>query len=86
MSFMWGSSACLVSLPHYTAFRFEVTQPRDTIYALLAVSRGTRARSLERFDTDEKAGFGVDRPFKSQPYYVDYKPPIIDFYKGFVEF
>ncbi len=73
---------------------FEASQPRDTIYALLAISKDTTPRNNEE-DTSapvnsqakrKAIAWAQKRAFASQPYNVDYKLPVIDVYKEFIEF
>jgi hypothetical protein len=70
---------------------FEATQPRDIVYALLAISKDTVPQNLDdsgplgKPEKDAMAlapskGFGV------QPYNVNYSLRVIDVYKEFVEF
>lgn len=73
---------------------FEATQPRDTIYALLAISKDTTPQNVEQDPSApvasqaEKTAKALARKqaFASQPYNVDYKLPVIDVYKEFIEF
>jgi hypothetical protein len=70
---------------------FEATQPRDTIYALLAISKETTPRSIEVTAGIELAerlvkAFTATQKLASQSYNVDYKLPVIDVYKEFIEF
>lgn len=66
---------------------FEVTQPRDAIYALLAISRDgeTQPPNLSNMEESE-LGSNILRYSETPPYSVDYKLPIIDFYQKFVQF
>lgn len=73
---------------------FEATEPRDTIYALLAISRDTLAKNIE-FDLDLKRRsqeqhnamkLAPSKGFVKQNYNVDYKLPVIDVYQEFIEF
>lgn len=66
---------------------FEVTQPRDAIYALLAISRDgeTQPPNLSNMEASE-LGSNILRYSETPPYSVDYKLPIIDFYQKFVQF
>jgi hypothetical protein len=73
---------------------FEASQPRDTIYALLAISKDTTPRNID----PDITGLGTsqarkkvmawfqNRTFVNQPYNVDYKLPVVDVYKEFIEF
>jgi Heterokaryon incompatibility protein (HET) len=73
---------------------FEASQPRDTIYALLAISSDTTPQNVEQDPSapnDSQAKKTVKalarkQAFASQPYNVDYKLPVIDVYKEFIEF
>jgi hypothetical protein len=72
---------------------FEATQPRDTIYALLAISRETTPKNLDK-DSDnnltQKEKFALALApkggFADKGYNVDYRLPVIDVYKEFIEF
>jgi hypothetical protein len=72
---------------------FEATQPRDTIYALLAISRETTPKNLDKesdknLTKKEKFALAL-RPkggFADKGYNVDYRLPVIDVYKEFIEF
>jgi len=72
---------------------FEATQPRDTIYALLAISRETTPKNLDK-DSDQnltqKEKFALAMApkggFADKGYNVDYRLPVIDVYKEFIEF
>jgi hypothetical protein len=79
---------------------FESTQPRDTIYALLAISQDTTPKSAEQDGPPTIAAHAVKNMssraankikalghnFNTQPYNVDYKLPVLDVYKEFVDF
>ncbi|KAF2704190.1 HET-domain-containing protein, partial [Pleomassaria siparia CBS 279.74] len=75
---------------------FEATQPRDTIYALLAISRDTSPEHIEtgpnspghsREETHALRVFAPPaRGFMKQSYNVDYKLPVIDVYQQFIQF
>jgi Heterokaryon incompatibility protein (HET) len=73
---------------------FEASQPRDTIYALLAISKDTTPRNIEQdisapgsLQAKKKVmAWAQHQAFTSQPYIVDYKLPVIDVYKQFIEF
>ncbi|KAF8856592.1 HET-domain-containing protein [Acephala macrosclerotiorum] len=71
---------------------FEATQPRDTIYALLAISKDTSPKNmsdLARSKTENHAmaiAPARGKGFLMQSYNVDYKLPVIDVYKEFIEF
>lgn len=89
-----GPRKALLGLEHlvstYSAFR--ATQPRDTVYALLAISKDTMPQSGE-FDASlnhvpaikELQGIARGR-FDSRVYPVDYDQPVIEVFKEFVEF
>jgi hypothetical protein len=73
---------------------FEATQPRDTIYALLAISKETTPTNVDP-DTDkpeltqeQKAALKLAPKggFANKPYNVNYRLPVIDVYKEFIEF
>lgn len=73
---------------------FEASQPRDTIYALLAISKDTTPRNIEldisapdsSQATKKVMAWAQKRAFTSQPYIVDYTLPVIDVYQQFIEF
>lgn len=72
---------------------FDATQPRDTIYALLAISQDTTPHNLEQqHSPHKKTGTKVVKAFASkqnwrkQPYNVDYKLPVMDVYQAFIDF
>jgi hypothetical protein len=72
---------------------FQVTQPRDTIYALLAISKDAIPQSFPQSQSrgqsrKEKHALMLApaRGFMKQAYNVDYKLPVIDVFKDFVEF
>lgn len=89
-----GPQKPLLGLEHlvstYSAFR--ATQPRDTIYALLAISKDTMPQS-GRFELSqdhvpgikEITGWAKSR-FGSQIYPVDYDLPVIEVFREFVNF
>ncbi|PMD58677.1 HET-domain-containing protein [Hyaloscypha bicolor E] len=73
---------------------FEATQPRDTIYALLAISKETTPKNLFK-DSDTKEltkeekfalKFAPKEGFANKAYNVDYRLPVIDVYQEFIEF
>lgn len=71
---------------------FEATQPRDTIYALLAISRDTTPKNLEAesdsLEQKEQNALALApaKGFLKQDYNVDYTLPVIDVYQEFLEF
>jgi hypothetical protein len=74
---------------------FEASQPRDTIYALLAISRDTSPENIKtganapEHSREEKhalLAFSPARGFMKQGYNVDYKLPVIDVYQQFIQF
>jgi hypothetical protein len=74
---------------------FEASQPRDTIYALLAISRDTTPENIEtganalghsRKEKQALLAFAPARGFMKQGYNVDYKLPVIDVYQQFIQF
>jgi len=69
---------------------FEATQPRDIVYALLAISKDTVPQNLDesRKSREEKNAMALapSQGFSIQPYNVDYSLRVIDVYKEFVEF
>jgi len=76
---------------------FEATQPRDTVYALLAISRDTTPEASDRDpDPNVQARMEMMRTtmkaltpkggFGNQNYYVDYRLPVIDVYQQFIAF
>jgi hypothetical protein len=89
-----GPRKALLGLEHlistYSAFR--ATQPRDTVYALLAISKDTMPQSGE-FDASLRDVPGIyelqwlarDR-FDSRVYPVDYDQPVVEVFREFVEF
>ena len=88
-----GPQKPLLGLEHlvstYSAFR--ATQPRDTIYALLAISKDTMPQSGEFYSRqDDVPGIkeiqGLAKYFASKIYPVDYDLPVIEVFKGFVNF
>ncbi len=69
---------------------FEATQPRDMIYALLAISRETTPKNLDkdlsRFLTQrQKVTLALAGGFADKEYKIDYRLPVIDVYKKFIE-
>jgi hypothetical protein len=76
---------------------FEATQPRDTIYALLAISRDTTPDASEgdpSQDEQEKQAtlrktmkaWTSKTAFSNETYNVDYRLPVIDVYQEFIAF
>lgn len=76
---------------------FESTQPRDTIYALLAIARDTNPYTSEEFEDGTSASLSrnhvilkIKRYFasyiESQGYNVDYRLPVMDVYQEFIAF
>jgi hypothetical protein len=73
---------------------FEATQPRDTIYALLAISRDTTPKNLKQdSDSPSQSQQEIDamallpsQGFVKQNYNVDYRLPCIDVYQEFMDF
>jgi Heterokaryon incompatibility protein (HET) len=73
---------------------FEATQPRDTIYALLAISKETTPQNVpsgtgtEELTRGQKAALKLAPKggFANKAYNVDYRLPVIDVYQEFVEF
>jgi len=72
---------------------FDATQPRDIIYALLAISKDTTPKSVEEENLPEwdhpaiaKLRSRARRIMSSKTYVVDYKQDVVDVYKDFIEF
>jgi hypothetical protein len=70
---------------------FESTQPRDTIYALLAISYETKAESPEHGGELSGAqktvkALAESQKFAKKPYKVDYKQPVLEVFKEFIDF
>ncbi|KAH8748692.1 heterokaryon incompatibility protein-domain-containing protein [Hyaloscypha sp. PMI_1271] len=72
---------------------FEATQPRDVVYALLAISKDTTIKSTSEEDFPELDNPAVvkliawgRRNIASRIFVVDYSRPIVDVYKDFIEF
>ncbi|KAE9373669.1 HET-domain-containing protein [Stipitochalara longipes BDJ] len=69
---------------------FEAAQPRDTIYALLAISKETTPKNLDpkELKPEERAALQLAPKggFGNTSYNVDYRLPVIDVYKEFIEF
>ncbi len=68
---------------------FKATEPRDTIYALLAIAKDTSPTAADRTQSGLPALhelIALGRNTASKPYNVDYKLPYIDICKDFVEF
>ena len=70
---------------------FDVTEPRDIIYALLAIAKDTmpRAAGQEKIDAAKPGAKHVmrwGRDIVSKPYPVDYEQPIIDVCREFTMF
>jgi hypothetical protein len=73
---------------------FEATQPRDTIYALLAISKETTPQNVPSGTDTKELTKGQKAALKLAPkggfankaYNVDYRLPVIDVYQEFVEF
>lgn len=72
---------------------FESSQPRDTIYALLAIARDSNPQSGLR-DQDLSSMTTIQRTLQrmkprnivSEQYNVDYKLPVVEVYKQFIAF
>ena len=71
---------------------FEATQPRDTIYALLAISKDTLPQSLSNDSRPDSQpaknamNLAPSKGFSVQPYNVDYTLPVIDVFQEFIRF
>jgi hypothetical protein len=70
---------------------FDASQPRDTIYALLAIAEDTKPKTVEIKASSSRGLKHIERlarkqKFISQPYNVDYNLPLIDVYREFVQF
>ncbi|KAF2140180.1 uncharacterized protein K452DRAFT_335247, partial [Aplosporella prunicola CBS 121167] len=68
---------------------FQTSQPRDAIYALLAIAQDTMVQTKYRESSTSlvsaKSSLNVIKPI-SQAYHVDYTQPVIDVYREFVDF
>jgi Heterokaryon incompatibility protein (HET) len=72
---------------------FEATQPRDTIYALLAIAKDTipqAKRSLSPLPRSKAVQQQLEalgrRHIASEAYRVDYALPVVEVYKDFIDF
>jgi hypothetical protein len=70
---------------------FDASQPRDTIYALLAIAEDTKPKTVEVKASSSRGlkhieNLAQKQKFISQPYNVDYNLPLIDVYREFVQF
>jgi hypothetical protein len=73
---------------------FEASQPRDTIYALLAISKDTTPKNAEDDPAIRKTEKALEKfldkqafaKLANQPYKVDYNLPVVEVYKEFIEF
>ncbi|PMD41283.1 HET-domain-containing protein, partial [Hyaloscypha variabilis F] len=87
-----GARTPLSSLEHLVCrlSMFEVTQPRDTIYALLAISTDTRPSGSEQVQPSMAGKHTTTSAPRARLtknlYTVDYKLPVVDVFKDFVEF
>ena len=89
-----GPRKALLGLEHlistYSAFR--ATQPRDTVYALLAISADTIPHpgfldaSLRDFPGIYELQWLARDRFSSRAYPVDYDQPVVEVFREFVEF
>jgi hypothetical protein len=87
-----AGNACPLSALEFPVF--EATQPRDTIYALLAISKETTPKTLlndsdtKELTKEEKFALKLapKEGFANKAYNVDYRLPVIDVYQEFIEF
>ncbi|KAK0646920.1 heterokaryon incompatibility protein-domain-containing protein [Cercophora newfieldiana] len=73
-----------------TMFIFKATEPRDVVYALLAIARDAAPFAPTQYGEEDRKLFLVmsllDRIMAEKPFVVDYNRPYSDVSRDFVEF